>query len=158
MEALAGKENDAAAAEESIHMQKANKIICESGRSSNRFLHSFAKESLPATHIRLLLHLARRDGEGWTGDTHSGAGVDDRDGVAGAQSRRLMDFQVLGVVMVVVVGGGLEAGGGMVGIIGCRGQGEGCGDLLGGLDLVLEGGGIGGAAGEGGAIGGGRVD
>ena len=65
---------------------------------------------------------------------------------------------MLGVVMVVVVGGGLEAGGGMVGIIGCRGQGEGCGDLLGGLDLVLEGGGIGGAAGEGGAVGGGRVD
>ena len=52
-----------------------------------------------------------------------------------------MDFQVLGMVMVGVVGivvVGLETGGGMVGIIGCRGQGEGCGDLLRGLDLVLE--------------------
>ena len=32
VEALAGKENDAAAAAEGIHMQKANKYRCESGR------------------------------------------------------------------------------------------------------------------------------
>ena len=52
-----------------------------------------------------------------------------------------MDFEVLGVVVVVIDVGiaGLEAGGGMVGIIGCRRQGEGCGDLLGRLNLVLEG-------------------
>ena len=121
-------------------MQKRTNIIARVVIKS--LLHSFAKVSLPATHIRPLLHLAGRDGKRWTGDTHSRARIDDRNGVAGAESRRLMDFQVLGVVMVVVGGGivaGLETGGGMVGIIGCRGQREGCGDLLAGLDLVLEG-------------------
>lgn len=93
---------------------------------------------LPAAGVRLLLHHGGGYGGGRGGNAHSCAGVDDGDGVAGAQGGGLMEFHLVGV--------GLETGGWVVVAGGGGGEGKAGGDCLGGLGLGLEGRGLGRAA------------
>src|SRR5687768_9089157 len=74
----------------------------------------------------MILHHARRDGRRRAGHTHASAWVDDGDGITGANGGGLVDFHLVHITVVVggKVGGGRKRDGG--------------GDLLGGLDLVLE--------------------
>ena len=109
-----------------------------------------AKTSRKRSGEGLLLHHGGRNGGGRARDPHAGAGVDDGNRVAGAESRGLMDLHRLGGV-------GLEAGRGGVGIIRGGRQGEGGSDLLTWLGLLLHRGRVGRAAGKG-TVGGGRVD
>ena len=65
---------------------------------------------LPATSVGLLLHHGGRY-RGWrAGDPHTGARIDDRNGIASAQSRGLMYLHRVAVV-------GLETGRGVVGVV-----------------------------------------
>ena len=69
--------------------------------------------SLPVTSIRLLLYHGGRNGRRWAWDP--GVRVDYRDGVACAQSRRLVDLHLLAIVR-------LEAKDGVVGVVGRSGR------------------------------------
>ena len=83
------------------------------------------------TSVGLLLHHGGRYRRRWTWHPHARAGVDYRDGVAGAQSGRLVYFHLLAALR-------LEAGYGVVRVVGCGGRkGEAGSDLLLRLDLGL---------------------
>lgn len=94
----------------------------------------------------MILHHARGDRGRRAGDAHAGAGVDDGDGVPGTNGGGLVDLHLAHITV------------GDVCVVGGRGQRDGRGDLLGGLDLVLEGRRVGRATGEGGTVGRRRVN
>ena len=65
---------------------------------------------LPVTNIGLLLHHGGRDGRRWAGYPHARTRINNRDGIAGAQSRRLVDLHLLAIVR-------LESSNGVVGVV-----------------------------------------
>ena len=70
---------------------------------------------LPVTSVRVLLHHGGRYRRRWAGHSHTRTRVDDGDGIACAQGRRLVDLHLLAVVR-------LEASDGVVGVVGCSGR------------------------------------
>ncbi len=93
---------------------------------------------LPATSVGLLLHHGGRD-RGWrAGNPHTGTRINNGNGVASAQCRRLVNLHRVAVV-------GLEASRSVVEAVRHSGQRK-CGcDLLAWLDLLLQGRGFRGA-------------
>lgn len=119
---------------------------------------SSSRRGLPVAPVRLLLHPAGRNGQGWAGHPHAGARIDDRNGIdgAGPHRRRLVQFRLM--MMMGAAAARLEAGTGVVGVVGGGRQGKVGRDGLGGLDLVLQRRCVGRAAGERGTVGGGGVN
>jgi hypothetical protein len=97
----------------------------------------------------MILHHAGRDGRRRAGHTHAGTWVDDGDGISSAHGGWLMEFHLVEVALesrrsVCVARG--------------RRERNGRGDLLGGLDLMLQRRGVWRATGQRGSVGSRRVN
>lgn len=118
----------------------------ETCHGRRRWVATWQLALLPST---LVLHHSRRDGRGRAGQGHAGIWIDDGDDLAGARRGWLLEIHLIHITgdpgMRVRVGRS-------------RRQGDGRGDLLHGLDLVLQRRGVGGTAGKRRPVGGGGMD
>ena len=113
-------------------MQKVDEMAnaAMSGEPAGRMATGSRRSLPPTVHI---LHGSRGDGCGRAGQGHPGLGVDNGDDLAGASRRRLLEAGVAEITHRSMD----------VGVVGRRRQGDRRGDLLDGLNLMLERRGIG---------------